>query len=123
MQAEQYDTLLDQPVRRRVIEGTVPLIVRVPLKTEERFVLFNAPRSEYLPCLLRGLIGDFVSELEQSVSAVVFMVGEREVKWSLPIGVIFDAVHNGALPMEVTLGIVCVCSKAPLTPSSKCRTR
>ena len=105
MQANEYQTLVDAGIKRKVIEGTIPIIVRIPMKTEEKFTLFNASRNEYLPVLLKNTLAEFLQETEQPLSAVTYTVNDQLVKWYLPIGVIFDTIHNGTLPMEISIGI------------------
>ncbi|EKE41193.1 hypothetical protein ENUP19_0253G0029 [Entamoeba nuttalli] len=105
MQVAEYSSLIDSTIKRKVIEGTIPLIVRIPFKNEEKFTLYNASRNEYLPFLLKNSLTEFLQEVEQPISSVTYTVNEQNVKWYFPIGVIFDALHNGSLPMEITIGI------------------
>ncbi|ELP87001.1 hypothetical protein EIN_318600 [Entamoeba invadens IP1] len=105
MKADQYTTLVDSSIRRKVVEGTIPIIVRIPFKAEDKYTLYNASRNEYLPILLQSSIQDFLADVEQQPTALAFFINDQPIKWCWPIGVIFDALHNGSLPMEITLGV------------------
>ncbi|KAL7722278.1 Autophagy protein 5 [Entamoeba marina] len=105
MEANQYNTLFDTTVRRKILDGTIPIVVRIPIKSEEKFTLFNANRNEYLPYLLRNSLDEFLEEVGQTMTSITYMVNEQSIKWNTPIGVIFDNLHNGTLPMEITIGV------------------
>ena len=105
MQVSEYNTLINTNIKRKILEGTIPIIVRIPMKTEEKYTLFNVNRNEYLPVLLKNALTEFLQETEQTMQSITYSVDEIPVKWYLPIGVIFDSIHNGSLPMEISIGI------------------
>ena len=107
MEASEYKTLIDDTIKTKVIEGTIPIIVRIAGTDGDKYTLFNASRNEYLPCLLKNSLDEFLADTGSNISSVTYTVNDIKVKWTLPIGVIFDLISNGALPMEVIIGVVC----------------